>query len=287
MNKLLIMFLSMGLIFSQALPMQEAGFKFKNDQQKESILSCDGYQFVAFIQNAEKNMKCPEMATTARECGFLCSHVPFLFIWSSQLFDRFASGNYSQETQDLKDILKLMLIIDIRAQVDAFGINKMKSTFGCSVDSAFIQEKTQYADQAATYLKRKLTQLWGDKIKEIYKKKIMPSYEVMLGEVKDLSKNWNEENLMNPVWVCCVKQQSGMFLNNWAAGWSGDRFGNWWNPEAKLVEHCKKYDYTSDRSTKTEEVLSALARHASWQEYFGNMLDLGNDGEEYDSDGGF
>jgi len=288
MKKLVIIFLSIGFYFGTSLSMQGNGFLFENDQQQKTIVSCDGYKFVEFIQNAMGSMQEPSMVTTVRECGFYSAHVPYLLLWSCQLFDRFSTRAYCQETQDLEDILKLILVVDMRAQVDAYCIKNMRIAQSFSVDSQFIQEHTQHAHLAASYLKLKLAKLWGTTLQEAYAQKTMPSYKAILGKVKALSQQWDNAKLMPPVWVCCVRTQSGMLLSNWAAGWPGDKFGNWWNPDPKLVEHCLNYgDYADDRALKTKQVIAALEAHQSWAQYFGNTLDLGHGGEEYDSDGGF
>lgn len=289
MKRLMSILFALSLFFNQASSMQERmqeeGSLFVNEEQKESVMSCDGYKFVEFIKNAQNGMLDPEVISMVRACGYRYAHVPYLLVWSSHLYDRLTSSTvYCSETQDLQDILKLILIIDIRAQVDAACINAMVSTFKQSVDSKFIAEKTQHASAAAAYLKSKLIELWSATLQN--EQIAMPAYKIVLDQIKRLSTGWQEENLMSPVWVCCVKKQSGMRLNNWAAGWSGEKFGNWWDPEEKLLNYCGRCKYSELRETKTAEVFSALQVHGNWCDYFGDLIKL-NDLIEYDSDGGF
>lgn len=268
---------------------------FKDNQEKEVFTHCDSYRFCEFMTHALKRMSEPETVSMVRHYGFGLGHVPLLLVWSSHLFDRLQkSSTYCMETQDLKDILMLILIIDLRAQVDAACIEHMKksspsrSALAVQTDSKVIEQATASTPFTADYLKSKLVMLWFNQIQEMYRKKKLPCYSTILQKVKDIAAGWQDDQLQSPIWVCCVKHASFMTLQNIFAAWPSDRFGNWWNPESSLIIACQGCDYSEIRKPKTDEVLADFEKHASWTEYFGDKCFLtGVDDAEYDSDGGF
>ena len=268
---------------------------FKNNQEKDVFAQCNNYNFCEFMLNALRRMTEPETVSMVRHYGFGLGHVPLLLVWSSHLFDRLEqSRTYCMETQDLKDILILMLIIDLRAQVDAACIEHMKknshssSLLALQTDNKIIESSTASAPFTAGYLKDKLAKLWSSKIQDMYSKKKLPRYTTILQTVKRIANEWQDEQLQSPIWVCYVKHQSYMLFNNFLGGWPADRFGNWWNPDQSLIIACQGCDYSDIRKPTAEKVLAELEKYTSWSEYFGDIYKLVKvDNAEYDSDGGF
>ncbi|MBS1987809.1 hypothetical protein JST56_02340 [Candidatus Dependentiae bacterium] len=268
---------------------------FRDNQEKEVFTHCDSYRFCEFMSHALKRMSEPETVSMVRHYGFGLGHVPLLLVWSSHLFDRLQKSDiYCMETQDLKDILMLMLIVDLRAQVDAACIEHMKKSspsrnaLAVQTDSKVIEQATSCTPCTAGYLKRKLVTLWLGKIQEMYRKKKLPCFSTILQKVKHIASEWQDDQLQSPIWVCCVMHKSYMTFNNLLAGWPAERFGNWWNPESSLIIACQACDYSEIRKPKTDEVLTEFEKYASWPEYFGDIHKLEKvDDAEYDSDGGF
>lgn len=271
-------------------------YTFTNVNQQESILTCDGFQFVGHMQGlAASIQRYPEVVTRAFEVGFACSHVPYLLVYNGHLYDKFMQIDYCCTTADFRDLLKIIVITEIRALVDAWCIDQFKKSLTHSIHNEFIQQNTSHAKNAASYLKNKLVTLWKPFIVEAYQQSSLPTYKTVLEEVEKLSKGWLEAYLMHPLWVCCVKQQSGMWFNNLVASWSGEKYGNWWNPDQGFVKMCLESSFNS-RNEKTTEILERLKQCDSWDTYFAPCVDANKkriidfsriSGKEYDSDGEF
>jgi|GEM_PF-6143174 len=266
---------------------------FNNADELIYFTRCNQYKFCDFIGSLYARMNEPAIVSMVRDYGFGLGHVPLLLIWSGHLFNRLmSSSRYIFTTQDLKDVLMLMLVVDLRAQVDATCLvnTKKKSTSWSvpQVDSSVVELAKQIAPNTAEYLKGKLAALWRAKILEMYNQKKLPSYAKILDSVASIAIQWNEEQLQSPIWVSCVKKASLMGFNNLLAGWDGDKFGNWWNADPALVTAYEGCNYVGIRSDAITNVLTKLKKHTSWEEYFGPLISFKKiENAEYDSDGGF
>ena len=269
----------------------------------QNIRTCGEHNYLDFMKKNLELMKNPKDSTMIKHYGFGMGHVPLLLVWSGHLYDKMTKNNiYCMTTEDIKDILTLILIVDLRAQVDAVCIEKVGEELENSdrtystISHEEFKKQSETAPKAASYLKEKLAQLWGATILDRFRKHKLPKYPTVLKRVKNILNHWKEKQLPSPVWVCCPQHASYMLVANsvlWS-NWRSDYFGNWWNPGADVIAACnnfeksKDYCYKETRNEKTEETFKHFKKIKSWEDYFGDFLSIKqSDGSEYDSDGGF
>lgn len=271
---------------------------FKSKQERINILGCSDFHFCDFMKKAAELMSSPEEVSLIRQYGFGMGHVPLLLVWSSHLYDRLTkSKSYCITTKDIIDILSLILIIDLKAQVDSARIDLMKQNLKAGGSFAVdvygkIFEQSKSATDASKYLKSKLFKLWEPTFVDLYQNKKLPKYTMILDRVKNISKSWNNSDNPFPIWVCCVRTARAMTVANWWGAWPSDRFGNWWDPQKELIETCnfmvKDQDYDEIAREKTQSIFNEFDRNKSWLGYFGDLCSFEDiQGEEYQSDDGF